>query len=183
MQSGKSAEHVGDSRLKLGHMLLVGLENSNKVLERVRRIHLNVLHRLQNRRAHTSRETAPGRHRPAPHPAVPGLAGTERCCSAATRNQHLAVIKSFCRYTAVEQPDRLDQLTQILAIRQKNTPAPDLGHLTGDEIKVLLAQPGTASNTPSATPCCSPWPTTPPPVPKKSATSTSPTSGPPTRSP
>ena len=70
---------------------------------------------------------------------------TERCCSAATRNQRLAVIKSFCRYTAVEQPDRLDQVTQVLAIRQKNTPAPDLGHLTGDEVKALLAEPGTAS--------------------------------------
>ena len=47
---------------------------------------------------------------------------TERGCSAATRNQRLAVIKSFCRYTAVEQPDRLDQVTQILAIRQKKPP-------------------------------------------------------------
>ena len=70
---------------------------------------------------------------------------TERCCSAATRNQRLAVIKSFCRYTAVEQPDHLVQLTQVLAIRQKKTPAPDLGHLTGDEVKALLAEPGTAS--------------------------------------
>ena len=32
---------------------------------------------------------------------------TGRCCSAATRNQRLAVIKSFCRYTAAEQPDHL----------------------------------------------------------------------------
>jgi len=55
---------------------------------------------------------------------------TERCCSAATRNQRLSVIKSFCRYTAVEHPERLDQVTQVLAIRQKNTPAADLGHLT-----------------------------------------------------
>jgi integrase/recombinase XerD len=70
---------------------------------------------------------------------------TERGCSTATRNQRLAVIKSFCRYTAVEQPDHLDQVTQILAIRQKNTPAQDLGHLTGDEVKALLAEPGTAS--------------------------------------
>ncbi|HEX2805350.1 MAG TPA: tyrosine-type recombinase/integrase, partial [Kineosporiaceae bacterium] len=69
----------------------------------------------------------------------------ERNCTAATRNQRLAVIKSFCRYTAVEQPDRLDQLTQVLAIRQKNTPTPELGHLTGDEAKALLAEPGTAS--------------------------------------
>jgi integrase/recombinase XerD len=70
---------------------------------------------------------------------------SERHCSAATRNQRLAVVKSFCRYTAVEQPDRLDQVTQVLAIRQKKTPAPDLGHLTGDEVKTLLAGPGTSS--------------------------------------
>jgi site-specific recombinase XerD len=69
----------------------------------------------------------------------------ERGCSPATRNQRLAVIKSFCRYTAVEQPDYLGQVTQILAIRQKKTPAPQLDHLTGDEIKTLLAEPGTAS--------------------------------------
>ena len=70
---------------------------------------------------------------------------TERGCSEATRNQRLAVIKSFCRYTAVEQPDHLEQVTQILAIRQKKTPSPQLGHLTADEVKALLAQPGTAS--------------------------------------
>ena len=70
---------------------------------------------------------------------------TERACSPSTRNQRLAMIKSFCRYTAVEQPERLDQVTQILAIRQKNTPAAQLGHLSGDEVKVLLGEPGTAS--------------------------------------
>ena len=69
----------------------------------------------------------------------------ERSCSPATRNQRLAVIKSFCRYTAVEQPDRLDQVTEILAIRQKKIPAPRLDHLTGDQVKALLAEPGTAS--------------------------------------
>ena len=67
---------------------------------------------------------------------------TERNCSPATRNQRLAVIKSFSRYTAVEQPDHLDQVTQVLAIRQKNTPAPELGYLTGDEVQMLLAEPG-----------------------------------------
>jgi site-specific recombinase XerD len=68
-----------------------------------------------------------------------------RNCSAASRNQRLAVIKSFCRYTAVELPDHLDQLTRVLAIRQKKTPAPQLGYLTGDEVKMLLAEPGTAT--------------------------------------
>ncbi|MGH3171170.1 MAG: tyrosine-type recombinase/integrase [Trebonia sp.] len=69
----------------------------------------------------------------------------QRGCSPATRNQRLAVIKSFCRYIAAEQPERLGDITQILAIRQKKTPAAELGHLTGDQIKALLAQPGTAT--------------------------------------
>lgn len=68
----------------------------------------------------------------------------ERSCSASTRNQRLAVIKSFCRYTAVEQPDHLNQVTQVLAIRQKKASVPQRGHLTGDEVKTLLAEPGAA---------------------------------------
>ena len=55
------------------------------------------------------------------------------------------MIKSFCRYTAVEQPDQLGQVTQVLAIRQKKAPAPQLDHLTGDEVRTLLAVPGTAT--------------------------------------
>ncbi len=81
-------------------------------------------------------------------PRVLGFLGwleAGRGCSAATRNQRLAVIKSFCRYTAVEHPDILGQVTQVLAIRQKSTPGPQLDHLTGDEVRKLLAEPGTAS--------------------------------------
>ena len=70
---------------------------------------------------------------------------TERGNSPATRNQRLAVIKSFARYTAVEQPEFLDQATQIIAIKQKKTPATDMGHLTGDEVKALLAEPDPAT--------------------------------------
>ena len=70
---------------------------------------------------------------------------TERGNSPATRNQRLAVIKSFARYTAVERPEFLDHATQILAIKQKKTPATDMGYLTGDEVKALLAQPGTVT--------------------------------------
>ena len=105
----------------------------------------------------------------------------ERGCSPATRNQRLAVIKSFCRYTAVEQPDHLDQVTQVLAIRQKKTPAPQRGHLTGHEVKTLLAEPARQAHALPETPSCSPWPTTPPPASRSSATSTSPTSAAPNR--
>ncbi len=66
---------------------------------------------------------------------------SDRGNSAATRNQRLAVIKSFVRYTGVERPEFLDQATQILAIKQEKTTAPDMGHLTGDEVKALLAEP------------------------------------------
>lgn len=69
----------------------------------------------------------------------------ERGNAAATRNQRLAVIKSFVRYTAVERPEFLDQATQILAVKQKKTSAPDMGHLTGTEVKALLAEPDPAT--------------------------------------
>ncbi len=70
---------------------------------------------------------------------------TARHCSAATRNQRPAVVKSFCRYTATEQPDRLEEVTGILAIRQKKAPGREFGHLSGDEVKALLTEPGTVS--------------------------------------
>ena len=66
---------------------------------------------------------------------------TERGNSPATRNQRLAVIKAFARYTAIERPEFLDHATQIIAIKQKKTPATDMGYLTGDEVKALLAEP------------------------------------------
>ena len=70
---------------------------------------------------------------------------TERGNSAATPNQRLAVIKSLARYTAIERPEFLDQATQILAIKQKKTPAADISHLTGDEVKALLTEPDPAT--------------------------------------
>jgi integrase/recombinase XerD len=70
---------------------------------------------------------------------------TERGNSPATRNQRLAVIKSLARYTAVGRPEFLDQAIQIIAVKQKKTPATDMGYLTGDEVKALLAAPDPAT--------------------------------------
>ena len=94
----------------------------------------------------------------------------ERGNSAATRNQRLAVIKSFVRYTAVERPEFLDQATQILAVKQKKTPASDLGHLTGSEVKTLLAEPDPTPGAGCAIRSCFPCSTTRPPASKRSAT-------------
>ena len=69
----------------------------------------------------------------------------ERGNSASTRNQRLAAIRSFIRYTAIERPEFLGQATQILAVKQKKTPAADMGHLSGDEVKALLAEPDPAT--------------------------------------
>lgn len=66
---------------------------------------------------------------------------TERGNSPATRNQRLAVIKSLVRYIAIEQPEYLDHATAILAIKQKKTPPVDMGYLTGEQVKDLLAEP------------------------------------------
>ena len=70
---------------------------------------------------------------------------TERGNSPATRNQRLAVIKSFARHAAVEHPEYLERATGIIAIKQKKTPTPDMGHLTGDEVKTMIAEPGAAT--------------------------------------
>src|ERR1700758_1163616 len=69
----------------------------------------------------------------------------ERGHSASTRNQRLAAIRSFIRYTAIERPEFLGQATQILAIKQKKTPSGDMVHLSGDEVKALLAEPDPAT--------------------------------------
>ena len=69
----------------------------------------------------------------------------ERGNSPATRNHRLAVIKSLARYTAIERPEFLDHATQIIAVKQKKTPATDMGYLTGDEVKALLAAPDPAT--------------------------------------
>lgn len=65
----------------------------------------------------------------------------ERGNSAATRNQRLAVIRSLARYIGIERPEFLDQATAILAIKQKTAPATDMAHLSGEEVRDLLAEP------------------------------------------
>jgi site-specific recombinase XerD len=69
----------------------------------------------------------------------------ERGNSSATRNQRLAAIRSFIRYTAIERPEFLGQATEIIAIKQKKTPAGDMAHLSSDEVKALLCEPDPAT--------------------------------------
>src|SRR5690242_16600548 len=103
-------------------------------------------HLVPRRAGNPARETAPRRHRPgAGVLAFLDWLQAGRGNSASTRNQRLAVIKSFARYTAIERPEFLGQATRILAVRQQKTPAGDMGHLTGSEVKALLAEPDPAT--------------------------------------
>ena len=56
-----------------------------------------------------------------------GWLQTERSCSAATCNKRLAVVKSVCGYTPIEQHDLLAQITKVLARVQQRAPAAHQG--------------------------------------------------------
>lgn len=68
----------------------------------------------------------------------------EQCCGISTRNQRLAAIRSFFRYVQVEQPDQLLLCQSIISIKGKKHPKPTIQYLTGDAMKLLLAQPDTS---------------------------------------
>jgi site-specific recombinase XerD len=67
---------------------------------------------------------------------------SERGCSVPTRNQRLAVIRSFCRFAMMERPDCMGALSDILTIREKRCFAPAMNYLSAEEVRVLLAAPG-----------------------------------------
>ena len=58
-----------------------------------------------------------------------------------SRNQRLAALHSFFRYTLKESPESLDELHKILAIPSKKYPKSMIPYLTGQEMKILLEQP------------------------------------------
>lgn len=72
---------------------------------------------------------------------------TERQCSISTRNQRLAAIHSFVRYTMFVRPDMLYDCQQILGVSYKKVPQTTINYLTEDETKRLLAQPDISTPT------------------------------------
>jgi site-specific recombinase XerD len=71
---------------------------------------------------------------------------TERNCSISTRNQRLAAIHSFVKYTMFVRPDMLHSCQQILRVSYKNAPQALIHYLTENETKLLLSQPDTTTN-------------------------------------
>lgn len=69
----------------------------------------------------------------------------KRECSISTRNQRLAVIHSFFHYIQKESPENLHEIQKILSIPVKKYSRTTVHYMTGDETKILLAQPDPSS--------------------------------------
>ena len=69
----------------------------------------------------------------------------ERECnnSISTRNQRLAAIHSLFRYIQIQSPEYMFQCQQVLGIPYKKTSKRQVGYLSKDETKTLLAMPDT----------------------------------------
>lgn len=65
----------------------------------------------------------------------------EKGCSASTRNQRLAAIKSFCRYVQMNSPQNLYNMQQILAIPSKKKKTPAIQYLSAKQLELLLGRP------------------------------------------
>ena len=66
-------------------------------------------------------------------------------CSASTRNQRLAALKSFFRFVQVERPDLLAECQSILTIKNKKSPKPVMDYLSGQETELLFKHPDTTT--------------------------------------
>ncbi len=67
-----------------------------------------------------------------------GWLETERKCGPRTRNQRLAVIKSFVRYVASVAPEHLERCRRIREMRPANIEHPEVEYLEDDEILTLI---------------------------------------------
>lgn len=70
----------------------------------------------------------------------------ERKCTISTRNQRMVALHSFFRYVQKESPENLYEIQKILNIPNKKGPKTIVSFLTGDEMKILLEQPDTATS-------------------------------------
>lgn len=66
---------------------------------------------------------------------------SERDCGTTTRNQRLATIKSFCHFVALDTPEYLGPCSEVVSISKKRAPAEEIGFLSPDEVRELLAEP------------------------------------------
>ncbi len=66
---------------------------------------------------------------------------TKQGCGTRTRNHRLSVLHAFFRYLQAEEPDKMVQCQQILAIPHHRCARPTVEYLSTDEIAAILVQP------------------------------------------
>lgn len=66
------------------------------------------------------------------------LNSVESGCSVSTRNNRLAALKSFCRYSQREAPEHLAACAAILGIPAKKQPDPEVSYLTLEAVRAIL---------------------------------------------
>lgn len=72
------------------------------------------------------------------------LQESRKNCSS-TRNQRLAVIRSFFCYIQYDNPEHISQCHEIMSIKLKNTPLKIINYLSVEGLKLLLEQPDTTT--------------------------------------
>lgn len=71
---------------------------------------------------------------------------TDRKCSQTTRNQRFVIIRGFCRWLAMENPEFLQLSEEVYDIKVKKAPKPVMTYLSSDAMKCLLSQPDSSTN-------------------------------------
>ncbi len=64
-----------------------------------------------------------------------------RGCCANTRNQRLALLRSFFKYLMYKHPDRISEWQRMMFISRKKSTKKNMKYLTADGIRLLLEQP------------------------------------------
>lgn len=59
--------------------------------------------------------------------------------SISTQNQRQAALHSFAKYLCFEEPQYIDQLTQIISMPSKNTVKPTISYLKAEQMNLLLS--------------------------------------------
>jgi integrase/recombinase XerD len=65
----------------------------------------------------------------------------ERGCCANTRNQRLALLRSFFKYLMYRHPDRISEWQRMMSIRPKKAAKKEMKYLSADGIRLFLEQP------------------------------------------
>jgi len=68
-----------------------------------------------------------------------------RGCSLSSRNQRLVVLRTFCKWLAIENPEFLKLSEDICGIQLKKAPKAMMSYLSMDSMKCLLSQPDSST--------------------------------------